>query len=1084
MDCSICFGHFHLKCLNNITANDSLYLNRHHDVWFCTHCMKDNLPFNHYDDNDTFYQSLITFFSNAHERLIARLSNLVYNPLEMDDSDLSPIADYDPDTHYFNDSNSVHNLTSCHYLLEDTFNSKCETEKITSNEFSIIHFNIRSIQKNLQEFDNFLHNLNHSFSVIGFSETWLNQSNSSLYNLNGYNGTHACRNSKKGGGVSIFVKENLDFLERSDLSTFNDIYESIFIEITNNQSLTGKNTIIGVIYRPPGTDVSAFTLSLDDIISKVASENKELFLMGDFNINLLNHDRHTQTSEFLDSMYSQSLFPLITKPTRVYRETATLIDNIYTKNILDNRYHCGIFVTDITDHYPVFCICSNVSTDKNTDLIKFRNLGPANLNLFCDKISQINWVPILNGNNCQQAYSQFHDTITGIYNDCFPLKMTRKKYENRKPWLTIGLKESIKHKNKLFLIQKRNPTNENITFYKQYRNKLQSLIRNLEREHYKMLFEQNKNNLKKSWSIIKNLINKNAKKSTRSSFKISGRVVKNPEIISNSFNEFYINIGKNLAAKIPSNDISPTSYIKDRNEHSMYLQPTDTTEISHIIKNLKESSAGYDEIQAKVVKASLLYLIEPLKNLINLSLSEGIFPNELKIAKVIPIYKSGDPMLVQNYRPISILPLFSKIFERVVASRITSFITQHNILYKYQFGFRANHNTSLALILLTDEIYSAFNNNDSIVGLFLDFQKAFDTLHHGILLEKLNKMGIRGKANDWVKSYLQNRKQFVSFNNHYSRKSNISWGVPQGSILGPLLFLLYINDIAEVCPEILPILYADDTNLFFRGKNINNVINEMNTKLVDIVKWLNSNKLSLNINKTTYIVFSQIRRIRSAEYNILINGSKIKKVENVKFLGVYIDNKMNWEKHIAHIKAKIAKGIGIIYKLKRYFDYKTLVSLYYNFVYPYIIYGLEIWGTASKTQISSIHLLQKKVIRIIKSVPTRTSCDGLFKDLKILTIQKLFHFQVAIFMYKVTYKQVPPTFINMFTINETVHDHDTRNSQAYRIPTLHLTISQRGIRYIGVHYWNDKVNQEILPCSIAVFKKSMKKTLINETSTI
>ena len=289
-----------------------------------------------------------------------------------------------------------------------------------------------------------------------------------------------------------------------------------------------------------------------------------------------------------------------------------------------------------------------------------------------------------------------------------------------------------------------------------------------------MLFEQNKNNLKKSWSIIKNLINKNAKKSTRSSFKISGRVVKNPEIISNSFNEFYINIGKNLAAKIPSNDISPTSYIKDRNEHSMYLQPTDTIEISHIIKKLKESSAGYDEIQAKVVKASLLYLIEPLKNLINLSLSEGIFPNELKIAKVIPIYKSGDPMLVQNYRPISILPLFSKIFERVVASRITSFITQHNILYKYQFGFRANHNTSLALILLTDEIYSAFNNNDSIVGLFLDFQKAFDTLHHGILLEKLNKMGIRGKANDWVKSYLQNRKQFVSFNNHYSRKSNIS----------------------------------------------------------------------------------------------------------------------------------------------------------------------------------------------------------------------------------------------------------------------------------------------------------------------
>ena len=250
--------------------------------------------------------------------------------------------------------------------------------------------------------------------------------------------------------------------------------------------------------------------------------------------------------------------------------------------------------------------------------------------------------------------------------------------------------------------------------------------------------------------------------------------------------------------------------------------------------------------------------------------------------------------------------IFSEIFERVLYARLLSFINANDLLYKYQFGFRENHNSSLALMILLDEIYNSFNNKEFVIGVFLDFKKAFDTIDHDILLKKLFKYGIRGKAYNWIKSYLENRLQYVSFNDNYSSKLPITCGVPQGSILGPLLFILYINDIANISSDILPILFADDTNLFFKGSNLQSVIDKINSELIKINEWLKANKLSLNTDKTNFMIFSSsTHNDVMTNANVKINNTDISRVYSTKFLGVIIDSKLNFAEHINMIKNKV-----------------------------------------------------------------------------------------------------------------------------------------------------------------------------------
>ena len=596
--------------------------------------------------------------------------------------------------------------------------------------------------------------------------------------------------------------------------------------------------------------------------------------MGDYNVNLLNYGKHKETSEFVNLFHSYSFISLINKPTRLAGQNATLIDNIFTNcfNHLENTFQC-LIVLDVSDHCPIIHVDYSSDSVKKEMYVTRRNMSQRNRLAFQNAVSAVDWQMIYSETDMQNAFSLFHSKLIELYCKHFPKQKITYKYNNRKPWLSEGLKEGIKKKNKLYLKYNRIRSVANEIQYKTYRNKLNSILKFAEKKCYSDLLDESKHNIKKTWQIIKNIINKNTTKKYHSKFKMNdGSITCDKSIISEKFNEFFTGIGPSLAKKIPKQSLSPLHYLGNPMAQSIFLTEVTANEINKIIQCLQNGAAGHDDITASSLKLVSVAINQPLAYLCNLSFTQGTFPQQLKLANVLPLYKADDPYSFNNYRPVSLLCVLSKVFEKVMYDRLLEFLENHKLLFSGQFGFRRLHSSYMALMILMDKLISSLDKGETVIGIFLDFSKAFDTVDHEILLQKLFHYGVRGCALDWFRSYLCGRKQYVTYNNISSNTRNINCGVPQGSILGPLLFLIYINDLSRVCKYTTPILFADDTNIFLNGVDLNQMETAINEELLNISKWLKANKLSLNVKKlTTWYSLERSILILISIYPLMVN---------------------------------------------------------------------------------------------------------------------------------------------------------------------------------------------------------------------
>ena len=462
----------------------------------------------------------------------------------------------------------------------------------------------------------------------------------------------------------------------------------------------------------------------------------------------------------------------------------------------------------------------------------------------------------------------------------------------------------------------------------------------------------------------------------------------------------------------------------------------------------------------------------------NLSITQGVFPHELKVAKVIPFFKSNDPMVFSNYRPVSVLPLFSKIFERLMYNRLLSFVNKCKLLYEYQFGFRCGHSPELAPTCLVDKISNALENGEYVLGLFLDFSKAFDTVNHDILFEKLEYLGIRGIPLMWCKSFLSDREQYVVYNDTSSSRKKVTCGVPQGSIVGPLLFLLYINDLSKVSDVLLLLLFADDSNLFLSGKCPERLIEQMNNEMKKNIDWLNINKLYLNFKKTHFIIFRKRRGNIHIDNDLVVDNEKISMSNHTKFLGVMVDSHLTYESHINHIKGKISRGIGILYKAKKYLNESALLTMYYAFIYPYYTYCITVWGNAFSSVLEPLIKLQKRAVRQITGAGRYDHTMPIFQSLNVLNITKLYIYSVLIFLYKYHHQDLLNFFADFFMTNDTFHEHDTRQRKQFWPPLARSNQRSRAMRYTGVKVNNYFMNHKGYNGSFAMFKKEVKRFII------
>ena len=601
-------------------------------------------------------------------------------------------------------------------------------------------------------------------------------------------------------------------------------------------------------------------------------------------------------------------------------------------------------------------------------------------------------------------------------------KLTIKEIQLKsKPLINMKPQNSMKYRDKLYskflkeqnIIKKQKRDEE----YRIARHSVKFQIKNNKKLYYDEYFLRHKNNISNIWQGIKALVTLKEKSV-------------NADI--NLECEFFVNIRPELANKIKRPN-SSTGKLVNRLSKSIYLGETSTDEIIKIIKLLNSNkSLGPNSIPVHLIKCNADIISPPLSLLINQSFQQGTFPEICKIAKVIPVYKKGDKTLCSNNRPISLLSIFSKIFEKCIYSRFYQFLTKHNLIYKKQFGFRTNHSTNHAMVSLIETIKYYLDNGDYVCEVFIDLQKAFDTVDHEILLHKLFCYGIRSIANDWIRSFLTNRKQYVCVNGSMSALEVVTCGVPQGSTLGPLLFLIYINDLNEVFNNITVHHFADDTNLIFASKNPSTIETVMNFELKHLVNWLKDNKLSLNVSKTELIIFRP-RKKPSVNVTIKLDKVKLKTLSSVTYLGIVIDELLSWNKQIDAIANKLSRTIGVLSKLRHFVSRNVNLSVYHSLFGSHINYGCLVWSFTSKFNLERLTKLQKKCLRILTFSDFDAHTNSLFSSTKILKLNDIVILEILKFMHDFKEGKLPSTLVSLFEYVKDNHNHLTRGSRKCNI---------------------------------------------------
>jgi len=979
--------------------------------------------------------------------------------------DRSNLNIIDPDINYLSDANN--NVTS-NYYDENGFNAKFHN----NNNLSLIHLNIRSVPLHFSEFLSYLDTLDIHFKIIALSETAINI-NHITYNIPSYRLEMHHRLKRKGGGVSLYIHDSLQYKTRTDLEIGGEV-NSVFIEIPKSSLNTKYNVLCGCVYRPPSMSLKVFNELWTQLLDKLQHESKlHIYITGDFNVNVLPDIKSSLHAQDFKNLLSSNFFtPLITKPTRITAHSATLIDNIYS-NVAKPANNCvsGILRVSISDHFAIFCISKNVILPVRNSSMKKRSFSDKYVHNFNCRLIKESW-DFIYTHDTQDAFTRFQGVFDQHFNSSFKMQTYAMNYKNRHPWMTKALRSQIKMKNRMHSEALENNDYTLFDEYKIVNNSLKSLLRNAEIQYYSDQLELHKNDLSKSWKVLKNIIGRDNNKSKNSlTFCIENRTISDSTEIANSFNNFFVTIGPQLAEKINST-ISPMSYVTYV-PNSIVIFDVTCTEVKQVISSLKNSSAGWDDIPTSIAKKCIDNFIEPLTYLINSSLSEGIFPMELKLARVVPIFKAGDPSRITNYRPISVLSFFSRVFEKIMYNHVLNFMNKNNIIYEHQYGFRQKHSTQQAIITLVDRITHSLDKGDIVISVFLDLKKAFDTVDHNILLKKLYAYGIRGNYYNWFKSYLSDRSQYVVYDDKQSDTHHIKCGVPQGSILGPLLFIIYMNDICNVSQFLMTILYADDTSVSLSANDLNSLIDQLTIELELLTTWLKSNKLSLNAQKTFYLLFHR-GRIKSCDISIIMDNCALNRINNIKYLGVIIDHKLNWCEHIAYVKNKVSKGVGIIYKARRVLSKKSLVNLYHSYIFPYLIYCIEVWGCAAKTHLHPLFLTQKKIVRLITFSPYLAHTEPIFHNLLILPLDKLIFHRIGILMYKLSNGMLPEVLNRLYKKNSEIHSYNTRNCNLLRIPKGTLNFTN-----VSARLWNTIILNINVNTSFSTFKHSLKIYLLN-----
>lgn len=796
------------------------------------------------------------------------------------------------------------NMESLYYNLSDL----CSRYPDSGDDLKLMHLNVRSLYPKIDEINSLVGAIEIEFDFMCFSETWLNRSTVSLAVFEHYNHFYVTR-------VSVFTSNAYKSKYIDNLNLCTSDIECVFVE--NIKS--GKKVIVGTIYRPPNGNNIQFLTYIEDIVIELSSRVCDaIYICGDFNYIFLNMIDSEHCLNFANMMFSHYYQATITKPTRVSDDSCTLIDNIFVSNSVN--LFSGIVVCDISDHYIIFNVSRDFYRTTNTSpvLKKYRSHDIASLNNLATALLSHDFSSVLYCNDINLGVAEFDDIVMHYYNIFCPVKTKTTSYKALlKPWIGGELRNKMKIRNNYFLLYKTGRMSRRT--YTQYRNAVTNEIRYKKKEYYRGKFSEFFGNMKKSWDLLNKIIRPTGKESNSDiNLRFNGNIISDPKLVASRFNDFFSSIGGQIAANFPGTSDEYSNYLTGDYVESFFLTPVPRVDVHKYIYSLKSKSCHLNSIPVNVLKHLSIVISPILSVLINKSMSSGIFPSILKKALVIPLHKGGAVDDVGNYRPISLLSNLSKIFEKIVCNQLKNSFETKNIFHANQYGFRSGRSTESAMVNLLTDVYSSLDEGNLYFSLFLDLKKAFDSVSHRILLNKLEFYGVRGAPHSWLRSYLSSRTQRVILNNVISGEREVTCGVPQGSILGPLLFLVFINDFPNCSNFFKFTLFADDSTLScsFATEQLLVFHESVNLNLLSVHNWLEANCIMLNIDKTKYITFSyrgsyQLESVTLAE-------SEVYCVPDIKFLGVVIDKNLNFASHINACSVTISRFLGVLFRCVTY----------------------------------------------------------------------------------------------------------------------------------------------------------------------
>ena len=663
--------------------------------------------------------------------------------------------------------------------------------------------------------------------------------------------------------------------------------------------------VVGV-YRPPDKSQPNFICNIENLILDFGLNTSNTVFIGDFNTCISNESLPVARA-LLELFRSYYFRPVVLCPTRVTKTTSSIIDHVWCN--LPHPTQTSVVTVDITDHFPVSIIIKNFNCKPNEIIdFKFRNYSKGNIDTFKAKLRDIDWdLRLASCDDIECAVAVFLGTFNTLHNECFPLLKKRLGIRRmNSPWISNSLIKSIRLKHFMFKQSKKGLID--LKSAQLYSRLLQKVLKLAKRNFFENAFNSARNDIKKSWKIINREINPSK---TKQNIKLIVEGTECPEAdIPEKFNEIFVNVASDLKNSIPQINENYADFMPAPVDNTIFLSPSYPEEVIRIISNIKTTKFNSNRPSSKLYKLAKNEIAKPISMLFNRIIESGLYPKQLKIACVTPIYKGGDKLSINNYRPISNLETLNTIIEKLLCSRMNSFLNSNNVFSDCQYGFRQGRGTGDAISRLLHEAYTAVNSSKCCGVVSLDLSKAFDTVDHGILLAKICNYGLRGKIFDIMSSYLDGRSQFVSVNGIISTERSVTSGVPQGSVLGPLLFSLYINDMPLLVNKSSLIMYADDTTMYYSHSDIDQLMVELNSELMNVSKWLKANYLTLNMGKTTYSIITMKNLI--AYPLIQVDSTPLSRVNSFTFLGIIIDQKFTFNQRISLLCNKVSKSVVII----------------------------------------------------------------------------------------------------------------------------------------------------------------------------